>query len=123
MFFELAGKGILRDYKFMSCGYKGKYDLYTKKGGLNRILEFKYDLAGLFRDFADAIKLFFEIDAVVIWELTEKDRQWAANRGIDIIENHSGPGDKSKFPEARWFLDFPQAYGRRLYVVEIKDLV
>jgi Histidine kinase-, DNA gyrase B-, and HSP90-like ATPase len=61
MFFEQLGRGDFKDLYPLISGYKGRYDLYAKWKSRRVVLEFKFDLAGLFRDFTDERKLFDEI--------------------------------------------------------------
>lgn len=107
MFFEQLGKGRFSDFRPLLSGYKGRYDLYGRLGKRNCVLEFKFDLSGLFRDFSDERKMFDEIDIVVIWEVTEKDRNIISNRGLSISEINSGilGGSKRLFPEAHYKLN------------------
>ena len=74
-------------------------------------MEFKFDLAGLFRDFTDERKMFDEVNAVVIWEVTETDRILAARRAmtIDQIEP-STFSSKEIFPGAT--LNHPLIFSR-----------
>jgi anti-sigma regulatory factor (Ser/Thr protein kinase) len=99
LFFEQIGRGKFVDLHPLISGYRGRYDLYAKWKARRVVLEYKFDLAGLFRDFSDERKMFDEIDAVVCWEVTETDRNLAARRGmtIDDIEPSSFAA-KQKFP-------------------------
>ena len=54
--------------------------MYSKYGSADVVVEFKYALASLFRDFDDEVKLFDEIDIVVVWEITERDHEVVKTR-------------------------------------------
>ena len=84
IFFELLGNGIITDFAPYISGYKNKYDLYARYKKSDVVVEFKYALHALFRDFDDEKKLFDEIDVVVVWEVTEKDHEIVASRGLDL---------------------------------------
>jgi hypothetical protein len=64
MFFEQVGKGSFEGFEPYISGYKGRYDLYGKIGNRSYVVEFKFDLAGLFRDFSDERKMF---DEWILW--------------------------------------------------------
>lgn len=99
MFFEQLGKGAFAGFEPYISGYKGRYDLYGKIGNRSFVVEFKFDLAGLFRDFTDERKMFDEVDLVIIWDVTERDRKLAATRGLGLEEISSGvlSGQASRF--------------------------
>ena len=61
-----------------------KYDLYSKYKKTDVVVEFKFALSALFRDFNSENKLFDEIDIVVVWEIVEDDYDVVHNRGIDL---------------------------------------
>ncbi|MEG9294961.1 hypothetical protein V6B33_00735 [Mangrovibacillus sp. Mu-81] len=44
MFYEEAAKGIISYLKFLTSGYKGRYDLYAKWGRKKIVIEFKSEL-------------------------------------------------------------------------------
>ena len=90
IFFEMLGSGQLEGFKPYVSGYKNKYDLYSIYENSDVVLEFKYALASLFRDFDDENKLFDEIDIVVVWEVTEDDHEVVASRGLDLEETEDG---------------------------------
>lgn len=56
MFFEQLGKGAFEDIKPLISGYKERYDLYAKWKNRRIVIEFKYDLDGLFKDFNEEKK-------------------------------------------------------------------
>ena len=122
MFFEMVGRGEFKEVKPLISGYRDRYDLYAKWKARRVVLEFKYDLSGLFKDFTEERKMFNEINAVVIWEVTETDRIQAKRRGIDVEAVQ-----QSAFVE---FQGFPGASQRLtlgdvtpIYVIELKKLV
>ena len=90
VFFELFGAGKLPGFRPYISGYKNKYDLYSKYGSADVVVEFKYALASLFRDFDDEVKLFDEIDIVVVWEITERDHEVVKTRGLDLQRVEEG---------------------------------
>ena len=90
MFFELLGSGHLRDFKPYVSGYKNKYDLYSKYKQTDVVVEFKFALSSLFRDFDDERKLFDEVDIVVVWEIVENDYDVVHNHGIDLEKIEAG---------------------------------
>ena len=84
IFFELMGRGDLGNFQPYISGYKNKYDLYSKYDNSDVAIEFKFTLSSLFRDFDNEIKLFDEVNIVVIWEIVEKDYEVVHSRGIDL---------------------------------------
>ena len=97
MFFEMIGRGDLDNFKPYISGYRNKYDLYSKYNNSDVVLEFKYKLSSLFRDFDNETKLADEVDIVVVWEITENDIEVLHSRGFEleqISEGLSGTKDK-----------------------------
>lgn len=122
LFFEQIGKGNFEDVKPLISGYKERYDLYAKWKNRRFVLEFKYNLADLFNDFTEERKMFNEINAVVVWEVTEIDRIQAERRGM--IVNHieeSDLADYKGFPNATKTLTLGDV--SPIYVVELRLLL
>jgi molecular chaperone HtpG len=97
--------------------------LYGKLERRNCVVEFKFDLAGLFRDFSDEKKMFDEINLVVAWDISERDRKLVANRGLTLSAIETGilnPGAR-RFPEAQWKLNIDGV--RSIDVLCIKKLL
>ena len=107
MFFEQLGKGMFEGFSPLISGYKDRYDLYGKIGSRSQVVEFKFDLTGLFRDFSDERKMFDEVNTVVLWEITEKDRNTIAKRGLTLSEVGAGllSSQPTKFPSAHYMLN------------------
>ena len=122
MFFEQIGRGEFKDVKPLISGYKERYDLYAKWKTRRLVIEFKFDLAGLFGDFTDERKMFNEINVVVIWEVTEADRIQAMRRGLGVeAVQESTLTDYQGFPGASQRLTLGDA--NPVYVVELKRLI
>jgi molecular chaperone HtpG len=122
MFFEMIGCGEFKEVKPLISGYKDRYDLYAKWKARRVVLEFKYDLSGLFKDFTEERKMFNEINAVVIWEVTEADRIQAKRRGIDVeAVQQSDLVEFQGFPGASQRLTLGDV--TPIYVIELKNLV
>ena len=75
IFFEHPNREILIHFGLYCWGYKRRYDLYARWKKHSVVIEFKYSLSGLFRDFSDETKMFHDINVAVIWEITEQDRK------------------------------------------------
>ena len=123
MFFEQLGRNRFGEFRPLTSGYKGRYDLFGKIGKKNYVIEFKFDLGGLFRDFSDERKMFDEIDVVVIWDVTEKDRNIIATRGLSISEVNESilGGIRRNFSEASYRLNIDCVRG--IEVVCMKKLL
>lgn len=106
MFFEQLGRGMFDEFRPYISGYRGKYDLYARIGKRSFVVEFKFDLAGLFKDFSDERKMFDEIDLVVIWDVTERDWKILSSRGLNLTEAKpsSFGSDATRFPGAHYLL-------------------
>ncbi|MCY4014258.1 MAG: ATP-binding protein [Gammaproteobacteria bacterium] len=120
LFFELLGRGRLPGFVPYLSGYKSKYDLYSKFRSSDVVVEFKYALSALFRDFDDEAKLFDEIDIVVVWEITEADHEVVKTRGLNLDEVEAGldPGD-----EAIFHFDLSLWSTKPIRIVCLKELV
>lgn len=123
MFFEYIGKGGFNGFDPLISGYRDRYDLYGKIGARSQVVEFKFDLAGLFRDFSDERKMFDEINTVILWDITEKDRGIVAKRGLTLSEIGSGllSTKKSKFPEAHYMLNLDGV--KSIEIVSMRKLI
>lgn len=122
IFFELIGAKVITELQPLISGYKGRYDLYAKWDSKNVVLEFKYDVSGLLKDFNDERKMFDEIDCLVVWEITEKDRSLAQRRGISVDKiEASALSKRTVFPHAQHELHIDAV--RPLFVIELKGLV
>lgn len=86
IFYICLGAGMITDLRPIVSGYKSRYDLYAQWGNKKIIIEFKAHLRNLASDFNDAKKMFDEIDALVCWEITDKDKQVMKNLGITVEE-------------------------------------
>lgn len=107
MFYEQLGRGEFRTFQPLISGYRERYDLYGRIGARSNVVEFKFELAGLFRDFSDERKMFDEVNTVVIWDVTERDRAIIAKRGLTITEIGAGllGTSTSRFPMAHFRLN------------------
>jgi hypothetical protein len=116
------GTGRFTEVRPLISGYKGRYDLYAKWGRRNAVLEFKFDLFGLFKDFSDERKMFDQIDCVIVWEITERDRREAHRRGISInILEKSSLSSPKVFPDASSELSIDAVKG--IFVVELRHVI
>ena len=95
IFFELLGRGDLKEFQPYVSGYKNKYDLYSMYKRTDVVVEFKFALSSLFRDFDNENKLFDEVDIVVVWEVVEDDYDVVHNHGIDLEKIHEGLSETS----------------------------
>ena len=120
MFFELLGRGKIDGFSPYLSGYKSKYDLYSKYHQSDVVVEFKYALSSLFRDFDDEAKLFDEIDIVVVWEITESDYEVVSSRGLSLEEVESG---LSTTKESIFHYDLSLWSTKPIRIICIKDLI
>jgi hypothetical protein len=122
MFFERVGKGDFADVGPLISGYKDRYDLYARWKNRRIVIEFKYDLNGLLKDFNEEKKMFNEINVVVLWEVTEEDRTLAARRGMTIEPVQSTPlVEQQVFPHANYRLTLGDV--TPMFIVEMKQIV
>ena len=84
IFFELLGRGTLSGFSPYISGYKNKYDLYSLYNNSDVVIEFKFALSSLFTDFDNEVKLFDEVDIVIVWEIIERDYEIVKSRGLDL---------------------------------------
>ena len=114
------GSGVIEKFTPYVSGYKNKYDLYAKYDNSDVVVEFKFVLSALFRDFDDETKLFDEIDIVVVWEVTEKDYEVMKSRGVSLNKNEGGlAGDSDPLFQYHLSLGFV----RPIWVMCLKELV
>ena len=122
MFYEQIGRDEFADVKPLASAYKDRYDLYALWKDRRCVIEFKYDLNGLFNDFADEKKMFDEIDVVVVWEVTEIDLLQAQKRIINVEPVAESALSKPKgFPLATKALYLGGV--NPIYVVEMKRVL
>jgi len=72
IFHELVGAGVLSAYRTLRTGYGEKYDVHARHvdsdSNIEVVIEFKYALESLIRDFSEKQKNFTEIDLLVAWD-------------------------------------------------------
>ncbi len=124
MFYEMAAKGIIKDLKFLTSGYKGRYDLYALWGRKKVVIEFKSELRNILRDFNDEQKLFDEIDCIVCWDVSEEDQKILQNKSITIdqISSSSILGNRPTFPNATHELNLGGIVNP-IYVIDLKKII
>jgi hypothetical protein len=122
LFFEQIGQGEFAEVRPLISGYKDRYDLYARWKNRRVVIEFKFDLVGLFGDFNEERKMFNEINVVVVWEVTEIDRTLASRRGMGIEAVQNSPlVEQQVFPNAHFRLTLGDV--TPIYIVEMKRLV
>ncbi len=84
MFFELLGQGAIDGFEPYISGYKNRYDLYARYNNSDKVVEFKFALSSLFKDFDNESKLFNEVAYVVVWEIIEHDHKVVSDRGCEL---------------------------------------
>lgn len=119
MFFELLGRGTISGFEPYISGYKNKYDLYARYNNSDKVVEFKFALSSLFRDFDSETKLFNEVDYVVVWEVVENDYKVIRSRGCELEKVSEGLTTGE--PEFHYKLILEPV--RPIKVVCLKDLV
>lgn len=124
MFYELAGKGIIKDLSFLTSGYKSRYDLYAKWGKKRVVIEFKDELKNIVNDFDSAQKLFDEINCIVCWDITEKDEKHLHKKSIKIheISDINLYGNHKIFPNATHELHLG-GITNPIYVIDLKKII
>lgn len=124
MFYELAAMGIIKGLKFLTSGYKGRYDLYALWDSKKVVIEFKSELKKIFRDFNDEQKLFDEIDCIVCWDVSEEDKRVLQEKSITINEISNNPilGKRSTFPSATHELHIGGIV-KPIYIIDLKKII
>lgn len=124
MFYELAGKGVIKDLVFLTSGYKGRYDLYAKWNNKKVVIEFKSELRNVLKDFNSEQKLFDEIDCIVCWDVTEEDEKALHKKSISIdqAQGSSILGFRNSFPHATHELQLG-GITNPIYVIDLKMLL
>jgi molecular chaperone HtpG len=122
LFYEQLGRNNFDELTPLISGYKEKYDLYALWGKKRVTIEFKFDVSGLLYDFSDAVKMLNEINCLVVWEVTEKDRILLAKNGINLSEiGSSSISDAKSFPGATSYLFVENV--TPTFVVEMKRIL
>jgi hypothetical protein len=122
LFYEMLGKGQFPEISPLISGYRERYDLYALWGKKKISVEFKYDVAGLLSDFSDAVKMLNEIDCLIVWEVTERDRILLSKQGTQYNEiSDSGIVEYKGFPRSSGYLYVENV--TPTYVVEIKRIL
>lgn len=124
MFYELVGKGVIKDLVFLTSGYKGRYDLYAKWGNKKVVIEFKSELRNILKDFNTEQKLFDEIDCVVCWDVTEEDERALHKKSISIedVDGFSILGGNKSFPHATHELQLG-GITNPVYIIDLKKVL
>ena len=119
IFYEMMGKGYFEGFRPLITGYRDTYDLTGKVGKDEIILEFKYDLLALFKDFASPVKMFEDIDVAVIWELTPEARKKA--KDINLLISSVDKDDRTNFPTIHHIMQAD--FNRPIEILEIRKLI
>jgi len=123
IFFEMLGKGLIREIKPLVSGYRNKYDLYAKWGHKKIIIEFKANLRNVLKDFSDETKMFNEIDVIVCWDVDETDIRAMKDRSIAVESISSSLFDnKQAFPNATHQLILSGLIPP-IYVIDLKLII
>ena len=120
IFFEMLGSGLIGNIEPYISGYKNRYDLYAKYKNSDVVVEFKYTIASLFRDFDSETKLFDEIDIVVVWEVTENDYKVLHRRGLSLNKFENNIGSENH-PLFHFYIDFGPV--KPIRVICLKELM
>lgn len=124
LFFEQIGKGEFPGLIPVYSAYKDRYDLYANWEKKRQIIEFKYDLKGLFANFDETTKMFSEINVVVVWEVTEHDLKSAVKKTISVESVSEAAFSSSKvkrFPGVTKELVY--GLNKSIQVVEMKRVL
>lgn len=119
IFYEMLGRDKFDPFKPLISGYRDVYDLTGQIDGRNIIIEFKYELSALFKDFHSLTKMFSDIHVVVIWELTEPDRKRIKDK--NILLTALDEDDRRLFPCTTYIMESDHA--RSIEILEIKRLI
>jgi len=124
IFFECIGAGKIRNIMPLVSGYRNKYDLYALWDRKKIIIEFKSHLANLAKDFNDARKMFDEIDCVVCWEVTDKDKQIMRDMGVNVEELSSSlfGQDARRIPHSTHIMNL-SGFVNPIYIIDLKVVV
>ena len=124
IFFECIGSNKIQHITPLVAGYRNKYDLYALWDRKKIIIEFKSNLAALAKDFNDARKMFDEIDCVICWEITDRDKQIMADMGVNVEEISSSMfrSDTRKVPHSTHILNL-SGFTNPMYAIDLKKLL
>jgi hypothetical protein len=124
LFFILIGSGRIDEITPLISGYRNRYDLYALWGKKKIIIEFKARLRNLARDFNDARKMFDEMNCVVCWEVTDKDKQVMRDMGVNVEEISPSifAGEKKIIPHSTHVMNL-SGFINPIYVIDLKVLL
>ena len=124
LFFVLVGMGKIVDLKPLISGYRNRYDLYALWGKKKIIIEFKAHLRNLARDFNDARKMFDEMNCVVCWEVTDKDKQVMRDMNVNVEEITPSifSSENKVIPYSTHIMNL-SGFINPIYVIDLKKLL
>lgn len=124
VFFLAMGAGKIEGITPLISGYRNRYDLYVLWGKKKKIVEFKAHLRNLARDFNDARKMFDEIDCIVCWEITDKDKQVMRSMGVNVQEVSQSifATEEKIFPNSTHVMNL-SGFINPIYVIDLKKLL
>ena len=128
IFFELIGlRKCFIDFVPYYSAYKNKYDLYGYYKRKFTIIEFKYHLRNIVKDFKSYKKMADELDYIVCWNVTEEDEKELSNKlnsDIKIVPIDFDNYDKSfkYMPEATHKITYSNI-ANPVYVIDLKILL
>lgn len=128
IFFELVGsKKCFIDFIPHYSAYRGKYDLYGYYKKTFTIIEFKYHLRNIVKDFKTYRKMADELDYIVCWNVTEEDESELSKKlnsdvkitPIDFDNYYKG---LKYMPEATHKISYSEI-ANPVYVIDLKKLL
>lgn len=119
MFFEQVGKGTFPGLNLYQHGYNNIYDIYAEYGDDDIVLEFKKQLSDFFNDVKEEIKLWNDVDYLIIYDsLTDEDVHDANKESISLVR-FSNLDEKHLCATASLATDYTQP----IYVISIEDIL
>ena len=128
IFFELIGsQKCFIDFVPYYSAYRGKYDLYGYYKRSFTVLEFKYHLRNIVKDFKSYKKMADEINYIVCWNVSEEDEKELSkklNTNVKITPIDFDNYDKSfkYMPEATHKVSYSEI-ANPVYVIDLKILL
>lgn len=121
IFHELLGARLLKGYIPLATGYSTRYDLHTLyrregKSELKVVIEFKYALEDIVKDFDASIKKFSDMHLVVAWNANRQKLKDAGFR-LDQVK------DDTLFDGVTHLLEVPTPGIDALHVILLETLV
>ncbi|GAB1768960.1 hypothetical protein [Priestia megaterium] len=126
LFIVLLSKNIITNLDILRTGYRDKYDKLAVADGVKDIvIELKTSVDKILRNFNNATKQYPDIDYIVCWDVSKKEKQKFKIKGLDLKENiiyKTSFSERTEFRHSASHV-ITADFIKPIYVIDLKVIV